>query len=305
MIVGIDIGGHHIAGALVGLRGDGIVAETYRHLDIDRAADREALLNGWAGLIDHVRTQQGDDVDGVGIAMPGPFDYRTGVAWFQDNGKFESLYGVDVRAELRRRTRGGPEIRFINDATAFAVGCVAMGAVPPCRRVLALTLGTGLGSAFLEDGVPVIDAIAGEVPEHGCLWHLPYRDGTADDYVSSRWIQAQARTQLGNPADVAQLACQARAGGPEHAIFETYGAHLAEIIAPWVRGFGAGAIVLGGRITGAYDLFSASLLRGLTLAGIDVPIAIHENTEDAAITGAARMFDVDFWSMMRHRLPAR
>jgi len=302
MIVALDIGGHHVAGALVDNERRTIVS--YRHRDIGRHAGKDELLDAWAELVTDL-AGGADEVRGVGIAMPGPFDYREGIAYFEGNGKFECLYGVNVRNELKDRVPGRPEVRFLNDATAFAVGCVATGAAPPCQRLLGLTLGTGLGAAFLEDGIPVVDERAGEVPPDGSIWHLPFRDTIADDYVSARWLlkEAEARLESG-PGDVAQLAAQARVDDTARGIFEEYGANLAEIVAPWARGFGAEALILGGRITGAFDLFSPTLRQGLAADAVPLPILIHESTEDAAIVGAAQTFDPAFWSAAEARLPS-
>jgi len=303
MIVGVDIGGHHIAAALVDRSSD-LVPGSYRHLETDRNADADDLLTSWAKLVDEVASISTEPVTGVGIAMPGPFDYRSGTAWFDGNGKFESLYGVDVKGELTRRSDQGPDFRFLNDATAFAVGSVAQEK-RGIGRVLAVTLGTGLGSAFLENDVPVIDAGNGEVPPHGCLWHLPFEDGIADDYVSSRWILREAGGLGQAGASVADIAKNARAHGSGREIFQRYGANLGTIVAPWIRSFSVEVIILGGRITGAFDLFSPTLRATLAEQGAEVPILIHENTENAAIIGAAKTFDERFWIEAEPRLPRR
>ena len=57
--------------------------------------------------------------------MPGPFDYVKGIAMFQGNNKkYENIYGLDVSAALSKEMnlKENIPIRFINDATAFALG---------------------------------------------------------------------------------------------------------------------------------------------------------------------------------------
>ena len=51
MIVALDIGGHHVAGALIDDERRSIVAESYRHRAVGRHAGKDELLDGWAGLI--------------------------------------------------------------------------------------------------------------------------------------------------------------------------------------------------------------------------------------------------------------
>ena len=303
MIVGADIGGHHIAAALVDGATGSILHGSYRRRAIDRKASAEALIGGWSALIDELDVLVGGRVTGVGVAMPGPFDYARGVGHFEGNDKFEALNGINVGDALRQHARRPHDIRFLNDATAFAVGCSRMGDAPRTGRAVALTLGTGLGAAFLEDGIPVI---AGDgVPPGGGLWSLPFGTGIADDHVSARWILDQAR-RLGLTVDgVAELASLARDDSAVAAIFESYGDNLGAIAGPWLASFGAAGVVLGGRITGAFDLFAPSLRRALESAGATVSIQTHTNTEDAAIIGAATTFEETFWSLARTRLPRR
>lgn len=306
MIVGLDIGGHHVAGALVDENGSRLIPQSYRHVDVDRGAPKEQLLDAWAGLIDEIAATSAFTIRGVGAAMPGPFDYASGVAYFEGNKKFESLYGVDVGKELRKRCGYAPEFRFLNDATAFAVGCANDPGTLLKYRLLALTLGTGLGSAFLDHGIPVISDAEGTIPLHGSLWHLPFKGGIADDYVSSRWLLARGREMLGPEIEsVAQIAASVRATRRGREVFEEYGSNLASIIARWIASFSCEVIVLGGRITKAYDLFSASLEAGLASAGAARPVVLHERTEDAAILGAATTFNDDFWEIAKARLPSR
>ncbi|MGN5375890.1 ROK family protein [Sphingomonas hankookensis] len=303
MIVGVDIGGHHIAAAAVANGGRGaILPESYRHDPCAPDDDRDTLIAAWAGAIDAVIERVGPArVTGIGIAMPGPFDYAAGIGHFAGNAKFAALNGVDVGAALAAAQRFPRAVRFLNDATAFAVGCVAIGAAPATDNVIGVTLGTGLGSAFLRrGGIPAIDG--DDVPPHGSLWHLPFRGGIADDHVSARWLTARLRERLGSAATVVTGAQAARAGDAHAAaIFAEYGAHLGTILSPWVARFGAATVMLGGRICGAVDLFGPALGRALPATGI----AVHADTEDAAIIGAAATFDPAFWDRARHHLPTR
>lgn len=64
-------------------------------------------------------------------------------------------------------------VRIVNDATMQALGSYRGG------RMLFLGLGTGLGSAFIADGV--IEPME--------LAHLPYKKGTFEDYVGLRGFE--------------------------------------------------------------------------------------------------------------------
>ena len=83
--------------------------------------------------------------------MPGPFDYARGISRVAH--KLEPLFGVDLR-ERSPASLGTPPsaIDFVNDADAFLIGEWWVGAAAGHRRAAGVTLGTGVGSAYLLDG---------------------------------------------------------------------------------------------------------------------------------------------------------
>ena len=90
------------------------------------------------------------EIWGVAFAFPGPFDYEQGICLIQNLDKYDALYGIDISANLRQILgMPGLEIRYRNDAEAAILGEARYGAGEPYSRLLGLTLGTGLGSAFL------------------------------------------------------------------------------------------------------------------------------------------------------------
>src|SRR5690606_29394129 len=100
----------------------------------------------------------------------------------------EKIYGLNVSKALRDYLglREDFPVRFVNDAAAFAIGESWKGKTKGARRSLAITLGTGLGSGFVSDGLPVFHSPL--IPEDGFIYHLPYKGGIADDYFSSRGL---------------------------------------------------------------------------------------------------------------------
>lgn len=119
------------------------------------------------------------------MALPGPFDYESGLALFRDVGKFDALYGVNVRTELSRRMRPAPgALRFLNDADAFGIGEFVAGATAGHERAVCVTLGSGVGSAFLDHGEPVNDGP--DVPPDGSAHLLSYEGRPLEETVSRR-----------------------------------------------------------------------------------------------------------------------
>jgi len=64
------------------------VAGTRRHVAVDEGAASEVILETWARAALQAVTALGDGVDGVGIAVPAPFDYGRGVSLMLRSGTY-------------------------------------------------------------------------------------------------------------------------------------------------------------------------------------------------------------------------
>jgi glucokinase len=303
--IGVDVGGSHISCTLVDLLKGELVTSSRNEGDIDNQASADVIINAWADVL--LKTISGIDVNelkGIGFGMPGPFEYATGIARFERVAKYESLNGVDVAKALRQKLNL-PEttaLRFMNDASAFAAGEAWLGSASGAERIVSITLGTGFGSAFVSDGIPVVEGP--EVPELGCVWHLPFADGIADDSFSTRWFIKQYKELTGETVAGARPIAEAAVSNPKAAaIFEQYGRNMGEFLGPWFRKFDAQVLVIGGNVTGAYNLFGPSLEQGLKAQGVDVQIKISKLKEDAAIIGSARMLDDNYWTKIQAIIP--
>ena len=278
----LEIGGTHVSAALVDPDA-GRVAQSYRE-DLDAAgtaADIVAALTG-AGQRLGVHPRWG-------VAIPGPFDYRRGIGRFADVAKFESLDGFDLGRALSAGLGGRPAVTFVNDADAFGIGEVVAGAARGHRRAVCLTLGTGIGSAFVADGRPVDDGP--DVPPDGSAHLLEWQGAPLEDAVSRRALRRRYRELSGAELDVHQIAELARDGDvAARRTFAECFTTLGSCLAPWIRRFGATALVLGGSIAGSFDLIEEPLRRGIREVDPTQPVtarpAAHPHT--SALVGAAQ-----------------
>ncbi|MCA1754781.1 MAG: ROK family protein [Spirochaeta sp.] len=293
-----DIGGSHISSALVGVESGSLVLESRTARAVDSAQGAEHVLEVWTQALHESLLFLGEaELAGIACAMPSPFDYSRGVVLFNKGRKYESLEGVKVGDAFRSALgvdRGLP-IRFVNDATAFAIGEAWRGATAGYARSVALTLGTGFGSAFVRSGVPVLDGEA--VPPHGCLWHLPYHEGIADDYFSTRGFVAEYASVSGHTVTgVRALADRAREGDDSALVaFRRRGKQLGEFVGPWLKLFCAESLVVGGNIAKAHFLWGVALEHALEANEVAVDVRLSTLHEDAAIVGAARLLDEKYW----------
>jgi glucokinase len=302
--VGVDIGGSHIHSAAVDLATHRIMPGTDAGRKINNKAGAEEILQGWSeALASTVAKIDINKLAGIGFAMPGPFDYPNGIALFERVEKYESLYGLNIGEELRKRLglEESVPFRYINDATAFAIAEAWVGKGGSCDRMIALTLGTGFGSAFIERGIPVLQGPA--VPEMGCIWHIPYKESIANDYFSTHWFIGNWEQRTGSKAaGVKEIADQAGSEPIAMELFKEYGKGMGHFLAPWINKFDAQVIVIGGNITGAFGLFGGFLLDALQEHYLDVEVHLSELKEEAAILGGARLLVPDYWKDVKDLL---
>jgi glucokinase len=303
--IGIDIGGSHISCGAVDLKINELIPGTCFESKVDNKASADEILKSWVSAIQQTIDVVGkDQIAGIGFAMPGPFDYARGIALFERVEKYLNLYNVHVDNEIRARL-GLPStmpVRFINDATAFAIAEAWIGVGKDFANIIALTLGTGFGSAFIADGIPVLEGET--VPEMGCVWHLPFGEGIADDYFSTRWFEKSYLKLAGKPVDgVKEISELFDYDEVAHQLLVEYGTNMGDFLAPWIKKFDAGQIVIGGNITGAFDKFGNYLLQSLANHGISTGVSLSILRENAAIIGSARLIDNEFFAKVEPLLP--
>ncbi|KAB8157911.1 ROK family protein [Streptomyces sp. 3MP-14] len=279
----LDIGGTHVTAALVEPAAARVAARLRAPLDGRGTAGEifGAVADCAAALARRAPVPAGAR---WGVAIPGPFDYARGVGEFADVGKFDSLRGVDVGRALTGALPGPPgRVAFVNDAHAFLIGEWHAGAARRHRRCVGITLGTGVGSAFLADGTPVTSGPT--VPPGGRADLLTIDGRPLEETVSRRALLAR----YGEPElDVRAVAERARAGEERagRLLVEAFGA-LGRALAPWLTAFEATGLVVGGSMVGSWDLLGPALRAGLGPVAPVVTITTSERDADAPLLGAA------------------
>lgn len=300
LVIGTDIGGSHITCMGVDVAKKTLLHDYTSRMAVDSQGSADTILNSWTqALAEVIQRIPSKMPGGIGFAMPGPFDYPTGLALFKGVKKYDSLYNVNVKDELRKRLHLDESIpvRFLNDATCFAIGETWMGVASGFSRTVAITLGTGFGSAFLDEGIPVESG--DEVPRYGCVYHLPFGSSIADDHFSSRWFKQEFREHVSEePIGVKEMAELAPSEPKVMAIFTEFGQNLGNFLAPWLNRFSAECLVIGGNIAKGYNLFEKPFRIALQSHGCETQIYLSALGECAAIAGSARLTDDSFYSRL-------
>lgn len=286
-ILGIDIGGSHITAALVDMETRSIIATSFQRRGVNSNNPAEEILSSWCEVIKAVYQNFAIETKQIGIAMPGPFDYEAGISLIQDQDKFRSLYQMNIKNELALRLNIAEEnIRFVNDAAGFLQGEVFSGAAREGKRVIGLTLGTGLGSAFCDNGIA----------EDAALWESAFKDGIAEDYLSTRWFVNRYFELTGNKlTGVKEITSTSDNEAYQRQIFEEFGHHLADFLIPLVKERMADTVVLGGNISNAHAAFLPCLQKKFQEQDVVVDLKIAALQENASLIGAASC-----WEFYRH-----
>ena len=290
--LGVDVGGIHISCGVVDLATGALDEASLRGADVDASAGAGEILNAWCGPIDAaLESRTGAIVTGIGVAMPGPFDYANGISYIKGLNKYESLYGLNVRREFAARLRF-PEDRilFLNDASCFALGENWVVAGRGFRRMVGITLGTGFGSALVSGG-KCVESGRG-VPPGGAFWNYPYRDGIAESFFNGRRLLKRYEELTGiKLSGVLELARAATSDSAEDSpagrVFLEYAENLASFLAPWLKEFGAEVLVIGGNIARSHGLFLPKMTEYFIEHGVKTRIVPSVLLDKAAIIGAA------------------
>ena len=88
-----------------------------------------------------------DDIESVGIGVPGAVNPKTGIIEYSANLFFHNWEVVQMMEE-----RLGKKVHIENDANAAALGEYLAGSAKGARNAVAITLGTGVGGGIIIDG---------------------------------------------------------------------------------------------------------------------------------------------------------
>jgi polyphosphate glucokinase len=157
---GIDIGGSGIKGCPVDLDA-GIFAAERRRTPTPSPSTPTAV----AAVVAEIVSSFGEDAAGVPVGVTFPAVIQHGVARTAANVD-KTWIGTDVGALLQAEL--GRPVRVLNDADAAGYAETRYGAAKDARGTIFMaTLGTGIGSALIVDGVLVPNTELGHLEVDG------------------------------------------------------------------------------------------------------------------------------------------
>ncbi len=307
--VGIDLGGTFIKGGIVDDLGN-ILCEDKTPTESEKGAGRVAT--NIANLAKSLMQKAGlsaEDVEGLGMGVPGMIDSKAGNVIYSNNLKWKDFR---IGEEISALT--GLKVKIANDANVAALGEVKFGAAKAYDDVIMLTLGTGVGGGIVVDGKLIegnqgagaelghmVVAVGGEqctCGRKGCL--EAYASATAIIRDTKRAMEAHKDSkmwELGSTEKVTgKTAFDYKDSDPyAKEVVEKYWSMLASGITNFANIFRPQAVLLGGGVCAQGDALVKPLQKLVDEEifagdlGPKVPIIIAELGNSAGLLGAAAL----------------
>lgn len=280
MILSADIGGSHITTVMMDVENRVEVPNTWFRTRLDSTASAEEIIRNWANAISTSEQLANAKPNKICLAMPGPMDYKKGISLIQSQDKYRALYNLNLKDKLGEQLNFNPKnINFSNDAACFLKGELFCGSLSEFNNAIGLTLGTGLGTSHIEKGVA----------HDSNLWKMPFLDGIAEDYISTRWFTKRFEELSGTLVkDVKEIVDEHENSDHFKTLFSEFSNNLAKFIYRFAQNKKPLAAVIGGNIANAETYFLADTRKHLfEMMGYSLPVRKSILGEKSILWGAA------------------
>ncbi len=227
-----------------------------------------------AALADKVRRllPVGQSLVSLGIGASGPVNMATEI--IENNDTLACFSFFPIVAQLRELL--AIPVAIDNDAVVAALGEYHLGAGKGSQRMMMVTLGTGIGVALLDKGIP-FRSYDGKHPEAG---HIPVSSDPVTCYcglqgcwemlASRGWLQQRLQhviPDLSWDAEMPTLLRQLMAKNQRIAdIMQYYGQIVGRGLNTLLALYGPDVTVLSGSAASLFPLFQQGLVTALTRA---------------------------------------
>jgi glucokinase len=309
-IIGVDVGGTNVRMGIVTPEGK-VLKKVQYTTDVSKGGFVlfERLVSNLKDLIQN-NFKESNPLIGIGIGIAGPIDMKRGLIIEPPN--LPGLKGFPLRDFIKGKISF--PITIENDANAFTLGENWVGAAKGCKHYCGITLGTGVGGGIVVEGEILhgAEGMAGEVghmvinPEgplcgcggRGCL--EVYASGTGIRRMALESIEDGKGERIlkwsgGDPKKItSEMIFKAAQSGDLTAkkIFNEMGKCLGLGLVNLIHLFNPEKIVIGGKVSQAWDYFIASTMETVqkrAMKGLRENLQIVKTKcgDDAGMLGAA------------------
>ena len=307
ILVGIDLGGTNVRVGAVTTAGELVASQ---ECPIEARQGPQPGMEKIAGLITRVTTEAGGRLQAIGIGSTGPVDRDLGA--IQNPYTLPTWENVNIVGSLRERFH--VPVTIENDADAAALGESWMGAGRGLPRLCMVTVGTGVGTAFIYNR-RIYRGVGGAHCEGGHLILDPSgpecycgAKGCWESLASGTALGAYAREQAASKPslmielaggdlariDAAIIAQAARRGDPLAVeIVDRTADYIALGLVNLIVLFLPDGIILTGGVMRSFDLMEAHIRsvigRHNIISPVDkVVLKLADLGQQAGMIGAAR-----------------
>ena len=311
-VIGVDLGGTNVRAAVVDLKGRIVGqgrtdAKAMEGVEVTLAqivaAIREAVSNSGVSAA---------EIGACGMGIPGTVRNAEGMVMWSPN--FKDWNGVQIRDPIAAEI--GVPVSMGNDANVAALGEYAFGAGRGSKCMIMFTLGTGIGSGLIMNGVSWngVSETAPEMGHHiilangprcsrgryGCVESLCRRDAIVDRAArkahQGRYTSLIEKSghdlRYVTPAMIAEAA---REGDPVSIeTLEETGYYLGIAVANVINIFNPDKVVIGGGIAQAGELLFEPIRRTVEVNALYEPLQVCQILpaqlgDDAGVLGGAAL----------------
>lgn len=309
-VIGIDIGGTNLRGAVVDSKGK--ILKKYS-LSSEANVGIDNLINNLIDLINNLRADF--KITGIGIGIPGILDSKKGIITQAPNIKNAANYPI-IKV-LNSRIKPRLPLVIENDANCAAFGEYKFGAGLGFKTLIMITLGTGVGGGIILNGEIWNGAhgMGGEIghikiyPDgnkcncgnRGCLESYSslvgiknmIKKGLTENKINKKLLEKIKSTKHDKLPELFYE--EAKSGNSfSKRLWEEFGKALGIGISSLTNLLNVEIVVIGGGIANAWQMFIPSTKKAVkenTLIGPYQKLKISKSKlkDDAGILGAASL----------------
>ena len=227
---------------------------------------------------------------GLGISIPGPFDYQQGIALMTH--KYQCLYGKNVKELFLKCECFDPSLPvwFVHDVNAVLSGEMWKGVAKHYHNVAVVTLGTGLGFAYSKDDVIQCSELGSPLRS---IFRTPCKDGILEDFTAQRGFIRLFEERLGytvehlTAKDIGQMADEGNIAAVS--TFQEVAQILCEALSDILKEESISCLLFGGQISRSFAYMKDSLKRLCLIVPTLKHISPVTSIDNAALWGTLSM----------------
>lgn len=270
MRIGVDLGGTNVR---VGLVDKNVIVSMISEPCKADCSEIE-IIDHIASLIEKLIN---NDVTQIGIGVPSVVDAKKGIVY--DVVSIPSWREVHLKEHMEKRFSIPTYVN--NDCNCFALGVYGNLNNNCYKNVMCVALGTGVGAGVIIDG----KLYNGNNTGAGEIGNIPYLDRDYEYYCSSRFF-------IGKGTTGKEAYERARMGDPKALeLWQEFGKHIGELVKLILYTYDPEAIIFGGSIASAFDIFNPFMYEELknfpyskTVENVSISAS---NIKDVGLIGAA------------------